>query len=487
MGYDTEINRNKVFGSAIWKLMERFFSQGMNLLVQILMARILLPSDYGSISIILALINYADLFVQSGIATAIVQKKDVDTLDISTMMTASLAVAAVFYTIIFFAAPFVAVYYKMPELTLQMRVSAVVLFLNAINAVQTAILTRKLRFKTIFRRTALSIPISGAVGVAMALAGFGVWSLIAHNVVVILVIVIFMAFDKELRVPLGFSWKRAKALYSFGGKILLTSLITGGHDTIRTMVIGKKYSASHLAYYNKALTYSAYLTSSISTTIGSVLLPVFSRSQDDATELKKMTRRSVRLSAFFVFPVLLGFAAVCKPLVLLVLTEKWAATIPFFLVFVILRLPGCILNIDKQVYYALGRSEIYLFYEMGLFVANIATLLYTMRLGPLAIAMGATAVEMLGTLSIFTISSKVYGYKLRQRAADLIKPLAIAAVMAACVWCIELLQLGNLATLVIQVALGAAIYVLLSMLLNREMFRYALDIMKNRFIKNKKG
>lgn len=212
-------------------------------------------------------------------------------------------------------------------------------------------------FQTMFVRSLLATPISAVIGITMAYLGCGVWALICYVLSNILAIVIFMNMLPEIRLRLGFSKQSAKALYSFSLKILGTNLVSAGGDTIRTMTIGKVYKPATLAYYDRAYTYSGLVTQVVNTSISSVLLPVFSRSQDDKSHIKEMARRSVSMSAFVMIPVLLLVALVSKPLILIVLTDKWLPCAPFLSLFCLLRIPGIITSVDKQVYLSLWKAR----------------------------------------------------------------------------------------------------------------------------------
>lgn len=470
---DTQISASRVYRSFFWKILERILSQGISLVVQIILARLLLPSDFGSLALIVAITNYAGIFVQSGIGTVVIQKENIDDKDIATLFTISLASALVLYIAIFAASPMVAEYYGIPVLKSALRVLALVLFLNAINAVQTGILSRKMKFKQIFYRSAIAVPIAGVVGISMAYLGFGIWALVAHNLVNMAAVVIFMSFDKDARIThLGVYKDRIRQLYSFSVKILLTSLVSGLSDTLRTMMIGKKYSSEDLAYYDKAYTYSFYAVSIINSSISTVLLPTFSRSQDNLEKMKEMARRSVRMSAFVMIPVMAGIASIARPIVLLVLSSKWAPCIPFLALFCILRIPGFIMTVDKQVYYAIGRSDINLFYEIGLCIVNVITLMITTQFGVFHIAIGATVVEYTGILAICIIASRTYGYSIVERIKDLWKPVVSSVVMV-----ITVKTIGNLCTMplfvnmMLQILSGAVIYLLSSIILKDQNLR----------------
>lgn len=462
MQKDSVVSKDTVVSALFWKSLERVFSQGLNLAVQIVLARILIPDDFGRVAIISAIINYAFIFVQAGLGTALIQKNELENKDVDTLFTGSIVIAAFFYCLLFVFSPFVADYYQMPDLIWPMRILSLTLFLGAINSIQTALFSRQMRFKALFFRTLLAVPISGAVGIVMALKGFGIWSLIAHSLVNLLVIVVYMSFDRQIKIRLGFSKKNAYKLYSFSGMILLSGLVSGFSDTCRTMVIGKRYSTSDLAYYDKGYSYSSLVSQIVGITISSVMLPAFSRTQDNFSALLSMVRKSVRMSAFIMFPVLLCLCAAAKPFILLLLTEKWAMAIPFFMLFCIFRIPGLIATIDKQMYYALGNSSISLFYEIGLLAAQVMMLIITVPISISAIAIGAFIVEVLGNCSLFTISSLKYGYTWKNRLLDIIKPLTNGTLAAALVYLVSFFSFSNIVTLLIQIPVGAISYYLLS-------------------------
>ncbi len=412
---------NEIIGSLFWKAGERVMVQGVGLIVQIILARLLLPEDFASLAIINAIVNFLGLFVQAGLSTAVVQKKNLTKMDLSTLVTISLVVAFVLYLGLFFFAPAINHYYHVGNLIWPIRVMGLSLFLYSFNSIQTGILSREMMFRTMFFRSLLATPLSAIVGILLAYKGFGVWALIAYSMTNILAIVLFMGLIPELRLNIGFSLQSVKELYSFCIKILFTNLISTSGDTIRTMTIGKVYKPTQLAYYDRAYSYSSLVTQVVNMTLSSVLLPVFSRNQDDLFKLKFMARQSVGVSSFVMIPALVYVAIMSKPLVVLILGDKWVSCAPFLALFCILRIPGIITSIDKQVYYALGKSQWALYYEAGLLVVNIISLVLMMPHGVFAIAIGYTIVEFVGNFILCILSSHIYHYSLFERLCDLYK------------------------------------------------------------------
>lgn len=337
-----------VIGSLLWKGGERAMVQGLGLLIQVFLARLLLPKDFASLAIINAIINYLGIFVQSGLSIAVVQKKELTKKDLSTLTSISLLVALILFVGLYLLAPFVSLYYGMDELIWPIRVMGISLFLFSFNSIQTGLLTRKMMFRSIFFRSMLATPVSGIIGIGMAYMGMGIWALVGYYLSNILAVVIFMNMIPELRLKLGFSLKSAKEIYGFSMKIVGTNLISAGGDTIRTMTIGKVFSPEKLAFYDRGYSYSALVTQVVNTSLSTVLLPVFSRQQDDIQKMRDMARRSVSMSAFVMIPILTFVAVAAKPLVSLILSDKWLPCAVFLSLFCILRIPGIITSIDKD-------------------------------------------------------------------------------------------------------------------------------------------
>jgi len=472
-----------IYSSLGWKMFERICSQGINLAIQIILARILAPSYFGALAIILSIINFAGIFVQSGFATAIIQKKDIDDKDINTLLTASLFIALILCILLSVLSPYIAKAYDSPQLKWPLRVLSLILIFNAINSVQTAILSRKMKFRQLFLRSIIAVPLSGIIGIVMAYFDFGLWALVTFTLTNVLFTVILMSFFSDYRIKIEFDPIRFKKMFAFCGNILMSSLVCGFGDTLRTLTIGKEYNQDDLAFYDKAYTYSSFFTQIITSSITSVLLPVFSRTQDNMDELRTKTRRSVKVTAFCIIPFLTIIITIASPFVHLLLTEKWMPCVPFLVVFCVLRVPGCLASIDKQVYFALGNSRINFFYECGLLVANVSMLFLTVPLGVRQIALGYLTVEILGCLTIFIVSSKVYGYSLGMRIKDIWKPI-VSSVVLYIVFSLPVFTLqSDLLTMLIKVMGGILVFLLIETILRDDNIQYIMNVLKQQIKK----
>ena len=266
---------------------------------------------------------------------------------------------------------------------------------------------------------------------------------------------------------------------------MLTYATSGLFDLVRTTMIGKRYTREDLAYYDKGLTYSNYVTMLVNQSMGSVLLPAFSRNQDSIEILRKMARRSVKVTSFVIIPILVAVAVMAKPLIAVLLTEKWLPCVPFLVIYCFLRMVGPILNIDKQVFYALGKSGVNLYYEIGLFVCNFIALFIAIKIDVLAIAIGALAVEVLGMLAVFIISSKVYGYSIKDRLLDMLNPILGSIVMAAAMHSVFLVGLTDAGTLCLQVVVGLVVYLVMAKITHDDNLIYCFPVVKDMLNRNK--
>lgn len=458
------IDKKSVLSSFTWKLLERILAQGINFIIQLVLARLLMPEDFASLAIIVAITNYAAIFVQNGLSAALIQKEGLDEIDISTMLTCSLAVAAIMYTLIFFFSPLLSSYYGIPELKWALRVQALILFLYALNSIQLAVLQRDMKFREVFIRSIIAIPVAGAIGIVLAYIGCGVWALVAFNLLNVFILIFVIIIKRNVKLKFGFSLDRAKKLYKFSSKLILAGLVSGLYDSVRTIVIGKKYTKVQLAYYDKAYTYSYYVVSIFGYSLSSVMLPVLSRQQNDTQTLKFTAKRSICLSTYIMFPLLFGVIATARPLVIVLLSSKWEACVPYLMAFCVLRLPECMITIDKQAYYAVGNSDICLKYEIMLCIMNMSALLITINYGVMIIAIGAVIVELIAGVVIGIISQKTYGYKFTERLKDNTKPLINSIIMFCVVYPIQYLNIHELFKLIIGVIVGVVIYFVLSLI-----------------------
>lgn len=481
----------KTISGVIWKFGERVSAQLVNFVVSIILARLLLPDDYGLIALVTVFITICNKIVISGFATSLIQKKDADNLDFSTVFYFSLAVAVVLYTVLFFTAPFIADFYSAesdPELFIQViRVMGLNLFVIAVNSVQQAYVSRTMQFRKFFFSTIIGTVASAVAGIAMAYAGKGVWALVAQNMILAVVNGVVLWFMVKWRPQLKFSFKRLKALYSYGWKIFVASLIKILYTDLRSLVIGKVYTAADLAFYNKAQSFPQLIDTNVEGTIDSVLFPAISKKQSNVDDMRAMLRRAIKTTSFILMPLLAGLSAAAKPFIIILLTDKWAESIPLMqiLAFSFVFAPVELENL--QAIKAIGRSDIALKVEIIKKVVGVLILIASIPFGVTAIAVGMVISTTLSAIINAIPNKKLLGYTFKMQLSDIAPSLLLSLVMFAAVYPISLLNINIFAMLILQVAVGVVIYVGLSAVFKVESFKYILSMLKSFLKRGKKN
>lgn len=458
--------------------MERGGMQAIGLIVQIVLARLLTPEDFGTIAIVLAFVNIAQIFVQSGLSTSLIQKKDVDEIDFSTVFYANLLISTFFYFIIFSTAPIIATFYGNYDLIRILRVLSLMLFTGALNSVQHAFISRNMLFKKSFRISMISVLISGVVGIISAYFGLGVWALVIYTLVSHISSSIIMFFMVKWRPSFMFSVKRLNSLFSFGGKLLASSLIHTLYMDLRTLIIGRIYSSDILGYYNRGESVPRTLTNAINGAIQAVMLPTLSSIQDEKSTLKRVVRRSIKTTSFLVFPVMSGLAVVSEQLVGLILGDKWLPAVSFMQVFCVSAAFQMIHSANLQAISALGRSDIYLKLEIVKKIVGILILAVSIPFGIHAIAVGFAFSAIIDAIIHMFSNKGLYDYSAFEQLKDILPALALSLAMGVTVYMIGFLRLSLLQLLLIQIPAGILIYITLAKLFRMESWDYIVVSIK---------
>ncbi len=482
MGSSKDEIKVKTISNLIWRYAERTGAQGISFIVSIVLARILSPTEYGTIALVTVFLSIFQVFVDSGMGSALIQKKDADDLDFSTIFFFNIFMCLLIYGLFYLSAPFIAQYYNNPELTGIVRVLGITIIISGVKNVQQAYVSKKLIFKKFFFSTLFGTLLAGVVGILLALNGFGVWALVAQHVVNILVDTIILWATVKWRPKLMFSFERLKGLYSFGWKLLVSNLINTVYNDVRQLIIGKVYSSSDLAYYNRGKTFPNYIVNNINTSINSVLLPVMSKVQDDKERLKNMTRRSIMTSSFIMWPLMIGLMATGKTLFTLLLTEKWLPSLPYLYIFCFISGMQPIHTANLNAIKAQGRSDIFLKMEIIKKTVGILIILATMNISVLAIGLGSVFYTIFASVVNVFPNRKYLDYRYFEQIKDIMPSFLLAAVMGLAVYFLPLPGfLPLVVVLIIQIIVGAAIYAGGSLLLKLE----AADYAKNTLLKFK--
>lgn len=472
----------KIASALIWKLLERFGVQGTQFVLQIVLARILSPDHYGALSLMVIFTTLANVFIQTGFNTALIRAKDVTNEDYSSVFWVSLGIAGVLYGVIFCTAPWIAKLYKMPDIVAPLRVLALMLLPGAFNSVQLAKVSREMNFRKVFISNVAAILVAGGVGIALAALGAGLWALVAQTMLNVFVACVVMFFTVKWCPRLVCSLQRVKVLFAFGWKILVSGLINTLYQDIRSLVIGVKYDAGTLGYYNKGKSFPQFIINAISGTVQSVMLPAMAKEQDDSAKVKEITRNSITISAFILFPLMAGLAGVATPLVQLLLTDKWLPCVPYLQIYCFTLAFNPVHMCNLQAINAMGRSDIFLRLEIikksiGLISLAIAVFCFQ---SPIAIALTGAFTVLISCFINAYPNKSLIRYSYFEQMKDLIPSFVLAVVMLAAVLAVQLLPLGNVLTLVVQIAVGLVLYPLAAYLFRVRPMMLLLQFLKKK-------
>lgn len=469
----------KILTNFIWRFAERCGSQIVTFVVSVVLARILAPSDYGTITLVTVFTTILQVFVDSGLGTALVQKKDADDLDFSSVFYFNCALCLVLYLGMFAAAPLIAKFYENTELVPIIRVISLTVVVSGLKNVQQAYVSRNMQFKRFFYSSVGGVVFSAVLGIALAKAGCGVWALVAQQLSNVAINTAILWITVKWRPKKMFSLERLKGLLSFGWKLLVSALLDTGYSNLRNLIIGKVYSTADLAYYDQGDKFPKVIVSNINTSIDSVLLPSMSSEQDDRERVKNMTRRAIKTSTYIMAPLMMGLAFCAEPVVTLVLTEKWLPCVPFLRIFCITYMFWPVHTANLNAIKAMGHSDWFLKLEIIKAVFCLAALLATVNFGVTAIAYSALFTSAASQIINAWPNKKLLGYGYLEQVRDFAPGILLAVAMGVCVYFIGCIPLPTAVTLVIQVVSGAVIYFGASYVLKLEEFKYLLGIVKS--------
>lgn len=472
------IRKNDVISNFIWRFLERCGAQGVTLIVSILLARLLNPEVYGTVALVTIFTTIMQIFVDSGMGNALIQKKDADDLDFSSVFYFNMVMCSVLYLLMFFAAPLIAAFYKIPELTSVVRVLSLILIISGIKNVQQAYVSRHLMFKKFFFSTLGGTIGAAIIGIAMAYLDFGVWALVAQMLFNATIDTLILWITVKWRPKKMFSIQRLKSLFSYGWKLLISALLDTVYNNVRQLIIGKVYTKSDLAYYNNGKKYPEYLVSNINTAIDSVLLPTMSNEQEHPEHVKSMTRRAIKTATFIIMPLMVGFAVCSKQLVSLILTDKWLPAVPFMQIFCISFAFYPIHTANLNAIKAMGRSDLFLKLEIIKKSIGVVTIIIAVKFGVMAMAYSMLVTSFISQVVNSWPNKKLLNYSYFEQVKDMLPQIGLSLLMGAIVYLVSFLHLNSLITLLIQIPIGVIVYWLFSKLFHIESYEYIGGMLK---------
>lgn len=465
-----------------WKFAERIASQAVAFVVSIVLARILDPSDYGAIAMVMIFVTLANVFVEGGFSSALIQKKDADKLDFSTVFYFSIVFSVVLYVILFITAPYISAFYGdgYEILTSVLRVIGLQVIIFGANSVQQAYISKLMMFKKFFWATIIGTFVSACVGLSMAYTGYGIWALVGQQLTMAITNTVVLFVITRKLPGLMFSYDRLKGLFGYGAKILGASLLVNLFLDLRSLIIGKLYSAEDLAFFDRGRQFPNLLVSNINSSVGAVLFPKMSQEQDDKSRIKQTCRVSIRFSSFVMMPLMLGLAACAEPFIRLLLTDKWIESVPFLQLFCIIYMFYPMHTANMQAVKALGNSKTFLNLEIIKKSLELVCLLLVMKISVMAIAVNMAILTTLFTFINAYPNIKLLGYTFKEQMNDIIYPIAMSFIMAICVYFVGKIPYPDIVLLTVQVVVGLIIYISLALLTKNEEMKFLINLVFKR-------
>lgn len=478
--------KTKTITGVFWRLGERVLAQLVSFVVSVILARILFPEEYGVIALIMVFINIFNAFVTSGLGTALIQKKDADELDFSTMFLAGLGVSILLYCVIFFLSPFIGILYKSAEISLILKVMAIKLPISAVSSIQQAYVSKKMQYKKFFYSTLIGTIISGILGVAFALMGLGVWALVIQYLTNSMIDMIVLFITVSWRPKLEFRFDRFKSLFSYAYKVMLSGVIGTIFEQLKSFIIGLKYTKSDLAYYNRGEQIPSLIYNNVNVSLESVLFSTISYLQESKQNVKAALREMISCVSYIAMPMMFGIAVISRPLVTILLTEKWLPCVPFLVFVCISQCFGIIGNIHLQSIKALGKSDIVLKLELIKKPIFLLFIVIGMQYGPLQIIIFSCLYGFIALALNARPNNKILNYSVKEQLIDIVPSLSITIIMTAVCYCVSLLNVNVYIILSFQVLIGVIVYILLSLLFKIKPFYLICNFISPYFRKSLK-
>lgn len=469
-------DRDAIMGGMVWKFAERISSQGMSFVLSVILARLLMPAEYGLIAMINVLIIFANVFVTSGFTASLIQKKNADELDFSTIFYCTLTLSVILYCIIYLGAPYVATFYNMPDLTILTRVYSLSLIITSYQTIQQAYISRHMLFKKTFFATFLGTLMSGIVGIIMAYQGYGVWALVAQYISNIIINMLVLMSIIPWRPRLIFSWSRAKELMNYGSKILLSNLVSTIYKEIRQLVIGKFYTPSDLAMYNRGAHMPHLVTNNLDSTIKSVLFPAMSNHSDDPERVKQLLKRSLKTTAYISFFFLTMMAVASKPLIRVLLTDKWIDCVPYMQILCFSNMIVTLSGANIEALKAIGKSNEVLKLEVFKKPLFLIVVLLSVKISVMAVVLTMPLNAIFALFLNMGPTKKYFNYNRKEQMMDLLPYFVLVAIIVLCTLPLTLLHWNDFVIMGLQLVLGTFVYISTSIIFKLESYTYCKKI-----------
>ena len=471
---------NSTIANFIWRFTERTAAQLVTFVVSIILARILSPEYYGTIALVTVFTTILQVFVDSGLGIALIQKKDADDLDFSSVFFFNMFMCVVLYIVMYIASPYIAAFYNDKGLTPIIRFISLTIIISGVKGIQQAYVSRNMLLKRFFFSTIGGTIASAIIGIILAYRGYGVWALAIQQVSNTAIDTLILWLTVKWKPKFMFSFQRLKRLLRFGWKLLVSALLDTIYGNLRNLIIGKKYTSADLAYFDQGDKLPKAIVTNINVSIDSVLLPTMSKMQDKTEAVRTLTRRAIRISVYIVAPLMIGFACCADSLVRLVLTDKWLPCVPFIRILSVSYLFWPIHTANLNAIKAVGRSDIFLKLEVIKKAVGLALLLSTMWFGVKIMAYGLIVECLLGLIVNTWPNKKLLHYGYIDQMRDIAPSVLLSMAMGVAVYCVGLISMPEIVKVVAQITLGIVIYVAGSGIFRMKEFEYLIKKLRKK-------
>lgn len=470
--------KDSAINSMLWVTIDKTGSYLLLFVSNLVLARLLMPEDFGCIAMLNVFLAIADIVVHGGFGMALIQKKNPTHVDYASVFYINLAVSFLLYALLFFIAPTIARFYSMPVLCVVLRVQALVLIINSFTVVQLSILNKDLKFKALAIRNILSSFFGLTACIICAVKGLGIWSLVINAIVSRLSGVILLWKASTWRPTMEFSWCSVKELFGFGGFVLLSSIINTVYNELQSLLVGKFYSASDLGYVNQAKKLEDIPSGALTSVVTQVSFPVFSKIQDDIVALKTGLKKNIISIQYVNLPMMFLLIVIAKPLIGLLYGERWLSCVPYFQILCVSRLLGVMVPLNMNIISAKGQGRLYLITQLIKCVFSIIVILLSIHHGIYALLIALALIPLFEFIVCSTVNNNLIKYGLFQQIKDIIPTFLIALLLSVLTYYISYIVMWHpFIVMVIQVILYIGSYLLITKVMRFEAYYIFSDVL----------
>lgn len=460
--------KQQTISGIIWSAIQKFGTLGISFVSTIVLARLLSPDDYGCIGLLAIFIVIAEVFVNGGFASALIQKKNPSQKDYSTVFIWNIFVSLILYFILYLIAPYVASFYQIPILVSVLRVQGIIIFINALSIIQLSILRKQLQFKKISIIQILASIVSVLFAIIMAFKGWGIWSLVMQQLLYSLITTMSLWFTANWKPVLCFSFKSFKDLFSYGAFLLLSDLLNSIYENIQGLLIGKKYTSIDMGYYTQARRLETVPTQSISYVVSQVTFPVFAKLQNNKQQLYVAVRKSLRMMIFFNFPLMILLIVVAEPLFILLFSDKWINSIPYFRILCLSGIANCLQSVNYQVVCAVGRSREVFKWNIIKRLIGFIFIFIGLYWGIIGLLYGMVCSFYFTFIVNALVATPITGYTIYQQLKDMFPVLVISILSAILPYLmIGFSEFNSFIILLLQIIIYGIVFIFLSKITQR--------------------